>query len=171
MAIGTLELSVEVIGNAFVNQFYKIMHTKPQLAYQFFNDSSTMSRPGPTGDLMTVTTMKGIKDLILSLDYKNWKSEILTVTTQASYMDGITISVTGCLTGQDNVRRKFTESFFLAPQDNGYFVHNDVFKFITEDSSPNADLVEVNCVERQVAEPCQVAESGVGKKEGFSELP
>ncbi|XP_074272790.1 nuclear transport factor 2-like isoform X1 [Silene latifolia] len=163
MATETPKISVEVIGKAFVNRFYQILHTTPELAYKFFKDSSTMSRPGPTGDLMTVTTLEGIKDLILSSDCKNCKTEILTTTTQASYMDEITISVTGCLTGQDNVGRKFTESFFLAPQDNGYFVHNDVFKFITEDSSPNTDSVEVNCVEHELAEP--VSSCGIRRRQ------
>ncbi|XP_074272777.1 nuclear transport factor 2-like [Silene latifolia] len=133
MATGTLEVSVEAIGHAFVTQFYQILHTTPEHAYQFFKDSSTMSRPDPTGYLMTVTTIQGIRDLILSSDWANCKAEILTADVQASYMNGITILVTGCLTGLDNVRKKFTESFFLAPQDNGFFVYNDVFNFITED--------------------------------------
>ncbi|XP_074272792.1 nuclear transport factor 2-like isoform X2 [Silene latifolia] len=163
MTTETPKISVEVVGHTFVDHFYEILHTHPEYAYHFFKDSSTMSRPGPTGDLMTVTTLKGIEDLILSLDYKNCKREILTTTTQASYMDGITVSVTGCLTGQDNVRKKFTESFFLAPQDNGYFVHNDVFKFITEDSSPNTDLMEVNCVEHELAEP--VSSDGIRRRQ------
>ncbi|KRH57274.1 hypothetical protein GLYMA_05G051000v4 [Glycine max] len=44
--------------------------------------------------------------------------------------------VTGCLTGKDNLRRKFAQSFFLAPQDNGYFVLNDVFRYV-EDHEPS----------------------------------
>lgn len=44
--------------------------------------------------------------------------------------------VTGCLTGKDNLRRKFAQSFFLAPQDNGFFVLNDVFRYV-EDREPS----------------------------------
>ncbi|XP_074309632.1 nuclear transport factor 2 [Silene latifolia] len=149
----TPDISDEDVGKAFVNQFYEMLHISPEHAYHFFNDSSTMSRPGPTGDSITVTTMKGIKDLILSLDCAKCKAEILTADTQASHMKGLTVLVTGFLTGVDNVRRKFTESFFLAPQNNGYFVHNDVFRFFPEDSSPIIDSVEVNCVEHALLEP------------------
>ena len=30
------------------------------------------------------------------------------------------------------MRRKFTQTFFLAPQEKGYFVLNDVFRYIEE---------------------------------------
>lgn len=32
-----------------------------------------------------------------------------------------------------NNRRKFVQTFFLAPQEKGYFVLNDIFHFIEED--------------------------------------
>jgi len=57
-------------------------------------------------------------------------------------MNGVIVLVTGCLTGKDNVRRKFTESFFLAPQDKGYYVLNDAFRFVEEDKLPVANSVE-----------------------------
>ncbi|KAL9226140.1 hypothetical protein vseg_001987 [Gypsophila vaccaria] len=156
MGTQTPEISAEFVGCAFVSQFYQILHNSPELVYRFFNDSSTMSRPGPNGDLLTVTTMEGIKNLILSLDCTNYKAEILTADIQASHMDGVTVLVTGCLTGQDNVRRKFTESFFLAPQENGYFVHNDVFRFINEDRAPVSDSVEEQCEKPVLSEPLPV---------------
>ena len=53
--------------------------------------------------------------------------------------------VTGCLTGKDNLRRKFAQSFFLAPQDNGLFILNDVFRYV-EDSKV-LDKYPVNIVD------------------------
>lgn len=136
------EVSAEMVGHAFVGQFYHILHESPHLVHRFFQDSSTMSRPGENGELKTVTAMKGIDDLILSLNSKDYKAEILTADAQASHMNGVIVLVTGCLTGKDNVRRKFTESFFLAPQDKGYFVLNDAFRFVEEDSLPLVNSVE-----------------------------
>jgi len=52
------ELSAEMVGHAFVSQFYHILHNSPELVQRFFLDTSTMSRPGPDGMLMTVTAMK-----------------------------------------------------------------------------------------------------------------
>lgn len=81
--------------------------------------------------------------MILSLDYQNYHAQILTADAQFSHGDGVIVLVTGCLTGNNNDRRKFTQTFFLAPQDNGYFVLNDIFRYIDEEitngTSNNAD--------------------------------
>ncbi|KAK3012282.1 hypothetical protein RJ639_012952 [Escallonia herrerae] len=127
--------SAEVVGNAFVEQYYHILHQSPDSVYKFYQDSSVLSRPDADGVMTTVTTMKGINDKICSLDYTNYKAEIKTADAQDSYKDGVTVLVTGCLTGKDNLRRKFAQSFFLAPQDKGYFVSNDVFRYV-EGSEP-----------------------------------
>lgn len=78
---------------------------------------------------------QGINEKILSFDYTNHKAEINTADAQKSYQEGVTVLVTGCLTGKDNLKRKFAQSFFLAPQDNGYFVLNDVLRYVG-DSEP-----------------------------------
>ncbi|KAK4602980.1 hypothetical protein RGQ29_011817 [Quercus rubra] len=127
--------SAQVVGNAFVEQYYHILHHSPELVYRFYQDSSVLSRPDSNGVMNSVTTMQGINEKILSLDYKDFKAEIKTADAQKSYKDGVTVLVTGCLTGKDNLRRKFAQSFFLAPQDNGYFVLNDVFRYV-EDGEP-----------------------------------
>jgi hypothetical protein len=59
------------------------------------------------------------------------------------------VLVTGCLTGKDNLRRKFAQSFFLAPQDNGFFVLNDVFRYV-EDREP-LETHPVNGVDDAIA--------------------
>lgn len=47
------------------------------------------------------------------------------------------VLVTGYLTGADNSRQKFTQSFFLAPQDTGFYVYNDVFRYVVEGGNMN----------------------------------
>ncbi|EYU44203.1 hypothetical protein MIMGU_mgv1a010963mg [Erythranthe guttata] len=127
--------SAQVVGNAFVEQYYHILHHSPELVFRFYQDVSVLSRPDPNGLMTTVTTMKSINDKICSLDYKNYKAEIKTADAQDSYADGVIVLVTGYLTGKDNRRRKFTQTFFLAPQDKGYYVLNDLFRY-AEESEP-----------------------------------
>ncbi|XP_022860085.1 ras GTPase-activating protein-binding protein 2-like isoform X2 [Olea europaea var. sylvestris] len=124
--------SAQVVGNAFVEQYYHILHHSPEMVHRFYLDTSALSRPESDGVLTTVTTMKGINDKICSFDYKNYKAEIKTADAQDSYKDGVIVLVTGCLTGKDNLKKKFTQTFFLAPQDKGYYVLNDVFRYICE---------------------------------------
>ncbi|XP_057768644.1 nuclear transport factor 2-like isoform X2 [Salvia miltiorrhiza] len=127
--------SAQVIGNAFVEQYYHILHHSPELVHRFYQDTSMLSRPDLNGLMTTVTTMKSINDEICNLDYKNYKAEIKTADAQNSFKEGVIVLVTGCLTGKDNMRRKFTQTFFLAPQDKGYYVLNDVFRYVEESKS------------------------------------
>ncbi|KAK8663705.1 hypothetical protein V6N13_083512 [Hibiscus sabdariffa] len=132
MALETATPSAFVVGNAFVEQYYRVLYDSPELAHRFYHDSSVLSRPDSNGVMTSVTTMQGINEKILSLDYKNYKAEINTADAQKSYKEGVTVLVTGCLTGKDNLKRKFAQSFFLAPQDNGYFVLNDVLRYVED---------------------------------------
>ncbi|XP_028059153.1 putative G3BP-like protein isoform X1 [Camellia sinensis] len=136
--------SAQVVGNAFVEQYYHILHESPELVYKFYQDSSVLSRPNSNGVMTSVTTMQAINDRILSLDYGNYKAEIRTADAQESYKEGVIVLVTGYLTGKDNVRRKFTQTFFLAPQEKGYFVLNDVFRFVEESESLEVNSMSVN---------------------------
>ncbi|KAL3513030.1 hypothetical protein ACH5RR_025747 [Cinchona calisaya] len=136
--------SAQVVGNAFVEQYYRILHRSPELVYKFYQDSSVLSRPESDGTMTSVTTMQAINDKIQSLDYQNYMAEIKTADAQDSYQKGVIVLVTGCLTGTDNVRRKFTQTFFLAPQENGYFVLNDVFRYVQESEPSDVNSVLPN---------------------------
>ena len=60
-----------------------------------------------------------------------------------SFNGGFLILVTGYLTGKDSLRCKFTQTFFLAPQDKGYFVLNDAFRYVDDGSQNFMNDVEV----------------------------
>ncbi|KAJ4871998.1 Nuclear transport factor 2 (NTF2) family protein with RNA binding (RRM-RBD-RNP motifs) domain [Raphanus sativus] len=122
----------EVVGRAFVEQYYHILHQSPGLVHRFYQDSSLLTRPDVTGSVTTVTTMQAINDKIMSLSYEDYTAEIDTADAQESHERGVIVLVTGRLTGKDNVRKRFSQTFFLAPQDKGYFVLNDVFRFLEE---------------------------------------
>lgn len=48
--------SAQVVGNAFVEQYYHILHQSPGLVHRFYQDSSLLSRPDSGGEMKTVTT-------------------------------------------------------------------------------------------------------------------
>ncbi|CAN0929400.1 Nuclear transport factor 2 [Linum grandiflorum] len=126
--------NAQLVGNAFVEQYYNMLSRAPENVHKFYQDSSVMSRPSSDGSMSSVSTMSGINDLIVALEYKNCEVQILTADAQKSIGEGVIVLVTGFLTGKDEIRRKFTELFFLAPQEgNGFFVLNDVLRYIDED--------------------------------------
>ncbi|KAK8323106.1 hypothetical protein V6Z12_A12G211300 [Gossypium hirsutum] len=141
--------SAQVVGNAFVEQYYHILHQSPNLVHRFYQDSSCLSRPDMYGNMTTVTTTQAINEKVLSLNYEDYTAEIKTADAQDSFEKGVIVLVTGCLTGKDNVRRKFTQTFFLAPQDKGYFVLNDIFRYVEEKELQNS--VPVNGINEQAS--------------------
>ncbi|TKY58943.1 putative G3BP protein [Spatholobus suberectus] len=144
MAVSDGSPTPQMVGNAFVEQYYSILHQEPDQVHKFYHESSVLSRPEEDGSMTMVTTTVEINKKILSLDYTSFRVEILSADAQPSYKDGVMVVVTGCLTGSDNLKRKFTQSFFLAPQDKGYFVLNDVFRYVDEYKSVDIESVPAN---------------------------
>ncbi|CAN0897952.1 Nuclear transport factor 2, partial [Linum grandiflorum] len=131
--------TADVVGNAFVHQYYHILRQSPELVHRFYQDNSKLGRPEGNGIMSITTTMLAINEKILALVQGDFKVEILTVDSQESYEGGVLVLVTGYLTRNDDLREKFTQSFFLAPQENGYFVLNDVFRYVDEVKVHNGD--------------------------------
>ncbi|XP_061364928.1 nuclear transport factor 2 [Gastrolobium bilobum] len=150
--------SAQVVGNAFVEQYYHILHQSPNLVHRFYQESSFLTRSDSNGVMTTVTTTKAINEKIISLNYEDYTAEIKTADSQESYEKGVIVLVTGCLTGKDNVKRKFSQTFFLAPQDRGYYVLNDVFRYIEENDTLQLNSASVNVINEN-AESVHMPES------------
>lgn len=103
---------------------------------------------------------QAIRIKIKSLNYEEYTAEIKTADAQESFEKGVIVLVTGCLTGKDNVGRKFTQTFFLAPQENGYYVLNDVFRYIEDNESSQTNSVPVNTVDESAPVAASIAEPG-----------
>ncbi|KAL6851411.1 hypothetical protein ACP4OV_020344 [Aristida adscensionis] len=119
----------QVVGNAFVQQYYNILHQSPELVYRFYQEASRLGRPADAGaDMETVTTMEAINRKIMSMDIT--RAEIRAVDAQESLCGGVTVLVMGHLTEGAAASREFVQSFFLAPQEKGYFVLNDILRYV-----------------------------------------
>ncbi|KAI4341585.1 hypothetical protein MLD38_026293 [Melastoma candidum] len=121
--------TADVVGNAFVHQYYLVLHQSPEHVHRFYQDISKLGRPGENGVMGITSTMQAINEKIMSLDYG------------------------------DNLRRKFTQSFFLAPQDKGYFVLNDIFRYLDEPNDEDASNGTIYDVEAPLAPEAVVEEA------------
>lgn len=70
----------------------------------------------------------------MSLGYEDCKVFVSTVDSQSSAENGIVVQVVGELSNKGGAWRKFAQTFFLAEQPNGYFVLNDIFRYMKEES-------------------------------------
>ncbi|KAG1361472.1 ras GTPase-activating protein-binding protein 1 [Cocos nucifera] len=134
------QVSAIQVGSFFVGQYYHILQQQPNLVYQFYNDASTVMRVDD-GDLeleetnvclFLLSTAEQIHSLIMSLKFTG--IEIKTAHSLNSWNGGVLLMVCGFVqTGAYNARRNFVQTFFLAPQEKGYFVLNDIFHFLDEE--------------------------------------
>ncbi|KAK8200923.1 hypothetical protein M8818_006242 [Zalaria obscura] len=87
-------------------------------------------------------TCKAINDRIKELDFQDCKVRVTNVDSQASD-DNIVIQVIGEISNKSAPHRKFTQTFVLAGQTNGYFVLNDIFRYIIEEQDEVVESEEL----------------------------
>ncbi|KAL0920224.1 hypothetical protein M5K25_009344 [Dendrobium thyrsiflorum] len=118
-------VSAVQVGSYFLGQYYHFLQRNPNLAHQFYTEASTMIRyDGVTNE--RASGMAEIHNLIISLNFT--EIEVKTANSLESLDGGVLVMVTGLVQVKDFIcRRKFVETFFLAPQEKGYFVLNDIF--------------------------------------------
>ncbi|KAL3850006.1 hypothetical protein ACJIZ3_011888 [Penstemon smallii] len=140
-------VSVTQVGSYFVQQYYQVFQQQQDCVHQFYNDSSSMIRVD--GDIShSASDMGQIHQLIMSLNFTG--IEIKTINSLESWNGGLLVVVTGSVKSRDfSGWRKFVQTFFLAPQEKGYFVLNDMFHFADEElahqlSVPVAEEQNVN---------------------------
>lgn len=80
-----------------------------------------------------------IHNKITSIGFQDCKVFIHSVDAQASASGGIIIQVIGEMSNHGDPWRKFVQTFFLAEQPNGYFVLNDIFRFLKEETADSEE--------------------------------
>ncbi|CAA0815226.1 Nuclear transport factor 2 (NTF2) family protein with RNA binding (RRM-RBD-RNP motifs) domain [Striga hermonthica] len=121
------QVTANQVGSYFVQQYYQVFQQQRDYVHQFYNESSTMLRVD--GEIShSVSDMVKIHQLLMSLNFTG--IEIKTINSLESWNGGVLVVVTGSVKSIDfNYWRTFMQTFFLAPQEKGYFVLNDMFHF------------------------------------------
>ncbi|KAH7619628.1 hypothetical protein Ndes2526B_g06609 [Nannochloris sp. 'desiccata'] len=127
----------QTVGNQFVSQYYTVLHSSPKHLHRFYSDRSTMTYADviPEGDsitqnLKTATGQKMIHETVMNLGYEDTMTEIYSVDSQYSKGGSVVVQVTGALQAKGKDKRPFVQTFFLAVQEKGYFVMNDIFRYL-----------------------------------------
>ena len=69
--------------------------------------------------------------MVMSLNFT--AIEVKTINSVESWEGGVLVAISGSVKTKEFInRRSFMHTFFLAPQEKGYFVLNDIFQFIDE---------------------------------------
>jgi len=125
--------NAEIVSKTFVKQYYYILNEEPHYLHIFYNEPCLFNRRDPaTRVKKAFWTKKEVKDEFLAMRYEDYTAEIETSLGIPYHMGNgrVIVFVNGYLTRKkDNVRYKFTQTFLLVQQDNGFCVVNDIFRF------------------------------------------
>jgi hypothetical protein len=130
------------VGWQFVPKYYTFLNQQPNRLHCFYTKASTFIHGVEGEDGKPCHGQLEIHNKITSMGFQDCKVFIHSVDAQSSAHGGITILVIGEMSNQNGPWRKFVQSFFLAEQPNGYFVLNDMFRFLKEESVESDDASE-----------------------------
>ncbi|KAM0716166.1 hypothetical protein Q7P37_008680 [Cladosporium fusiforme] len=151
------EIPKDEVGWYFVEQYYTTLSRTPEKLYLYYNKRSQFVSGNETDKVQVCVGQRAINDRIKELDFQDCKVRITNVDSQASDVN-IVIQVIGEISNRSQPHRKFTQTFVLAQQTNGYFVLNDIFRYMIEEEEEVAAAVESAKAEEVQQEPA--AESG-----------
>ncbi|EFN50901.1 hypothetical protein CHLNCDRAFT_141731 [Chlorella variabilis] len=123
----------QAVGNQFVSQYYTVQHASPKHLHRFYSDASTLTFGDVRPDgffSKNAIGQKTIHDLVMELGYEDTSTEIYTVDSQYSLGGGVVVQVTGIMQHPAGPKRPFVQTFFLAVQEKGYYVLNDIFRYL-----------------------------------------
>ncbi|KAI0225450.1 hypothetical protein L0F63_001051 [Massospora cicadina] len=87
------------------------------------------------GEMKTYYGQKGAHERVLELKYNNCKVVISNVDVQASSYGSIVIQVLGELSSDNEPAQRFAQTFVLCEQERGFFILNDIFRFLKDTKS------------------------------------
>ncbi|CCE34377.1 hypothetical protein E4U22_006456 [Claviceps purpurea] len=160
-------LSKEQVGWFFVEQYYTTLSQQPEKLHLFYNKISQFVY-GLEAEVTNVAVgRQQIQERIKALEFLDCKVRVSNVDTQGSF-DNIVIQVIGETSSKGDESKKFVQTFVLAQQPSGYFVLNDILRYISEDEEDNSTAPADTPVESQEPAPT-VAEPECAEGNGTEE--
>ncbi|KAK0722801.1 hypothetical protein B0T26DRAFT_234110 [Lasiosphaeria miniovina] len=137
-ANGNSNLPKDEVGWYFVEQDYTTLSKSPEKLHLFYGKRSQFVY-GIEAELTSVAIgRQAIQERIKNLDFQDCKVRISNVDSQGS-AENIVIQVIGEVSNKAGEPKKFVQTFVLAQQPSGYFVLNDILRYINEDVEEEAE--------------------------------
>ncbi|KAH7402461.1 hypothetical protein BKA66DRAFT_403968 [Pyrenochaeta sp. MPI-SDFR-AT-0127] len=126
------EIPKDEVGWYFVEQYYTTLSKSPDRLYLFYNKRSQYVSGVEEDKVSVCSGQKAINERIKELEFKDTKVRVTNVDSQGSDAN-IVIQVIGEISNQGQPHKRFVQTFVLAGQTNGYFVLNDIFRYLAEE--------------------------------------
>ncbi|KAJ3469273.1 hypothetical protein MRS44_003338 [Fusarium solani] len=149
---GNSNLSKDEVGWYFVEQYYTTLSKSPEKLHLFYGKRSQFVY-GLEAEVANVSVgRQAIQERIKALDFQDCKVRVSNVDSQASF-ENIVIQVIGETSNKAGEPKKFVQTFVLAQQPSGYFVLNDILRYIDDETDDESAAAPEEPVEEpEVAE-------------------
>ncbi|KAG0371386.1 hypothetical protein BC939DRAFT_476653 [Gamsiella multidivaricata] len=141
------------VGTVFAHEYYTFLSKDPARLYCFYNKNSTMSHGVQGSDTQICQGQQAIRAKILDLGFEDCKVLVSDLDCQASHNNGIIIQILGEMSNKGGPAQKFAQTFFLAEQPQGYYVLNDIFRYLKDDTDDDEYPKEAEDVVEEPAAP------------------
>ncbi|OCK77167.1 hypothetical protein K432DRAFT_304846 [Lepidopterella palustris CBS 459.81] len=135
------EIPKDEVGWYFVEQYYTTLSRSPEKLFLFYNKRSQFVSGVEEEKQSVCIGQRAINDRIKELDFHDCKVRVTNVDSQGSDQN-IVIQVIGEISNKGQPHRKFIQTFVLAEQTNGYFVLNDIFRYIAEEPEDEEEQLQ-----------------------------
>uniref|UniRef100_A0A2K5BUU6 Ras GTPase-activating protein-binding protein 2 n=1 Tax=Aotus nancymaae TaxID=37293 RepID=A0A2K5BUU6_AOTNA len=121
-----------LVGREFVRQYYTLPNKAPEYLHRFYGRNSSYVHGGVDASGKPQEAVYGQNDIhhkVLSLNFSECHTKIRHVDAHATLSDGVVVQVMGLLSNSGQPKRKFMQTFILAPEGsvpNKFYVHNDI---------------------------------------------
>ncbi|OZJ05829.1 hypothetical protein BZG36_00940 [Bifiguratus adelaidae] len=143
-------VSSNEVGWMFVHEYYTFLNKDPKRLHCFYSKKSTMIHGVEGEQVKTCHGQTEIHKKIVELGFDECRVLVSNVDSQASIDNGIMIQVLGEMSNKGGPSHKFAQTFFLAEQPNGYYVLNDIFRFLKEEVDADYDSAQAEDTENAV---------------------
>lgn len=136
-----MEPSSNEIGWAFVEEYYTVINQSIDRLHLFYNKSSAVTHGVEAAPLDPVFGQKDINEVVLK-EFTNCKVMITNMDCQGTLDSGLLIQVIGEMANEGEPSQKFVQTFVLAKQKKGFYILNDILRYLKEDTDFASDLAE-----------------------------
>ncbi|ORY95553.1 hypothetical protein BCR43DRAFT_493168 [Syncephalastrum racemosum] len=121
------------VGLIFVREYYTFLNKSPYRLHGFYKNDSHMVRGEEGVPAETYHGQAAIQKRIEELGFEDCKVIVTQVDSQISVNNGILVQVLGEMCNNGGPLRHFSQTFFLATQETGFYVLNDIFRFLKDE--------------------------------------
>ncbi|KAJ1933045.1 hypothetical protein FBU59_006167, partial [Linderina macrospora] len=130
------------VGWMFAQEYYTILNKDPSMLHCFYNAKSMLIHGEEGKMLKQANGLQEISAAIATQGFSNCKIHVSNVDIMSSIKGNIVIQVIGEMSNNGQASRRFTQTFLLAEQVGGFYVHNDILRYLKEDDDVEQEEVE-----------------------------